>query len=430
MPQTQNKAVRGDMKYIIEEQTKNAVSKFLILTEILNVDCFEDYALKLCVIVCSRYKMEQKGTLLQICSPLLIKQVELIDESAMENMACNENFVSTNFDWTFFINKLEFDADKDIKQLEENAVLNRITHTINETMLPHCEMNGLHFACRVLLFSSIVNTPASRMVENFVNDLCAQTEYPVPHDLEVRVMRTLASIHDSQTSSKEILETIIQILGCMCVSKSMFEMIRFVISARSLQRNDEIRYRCKGRPSLADKVKQLTLQEKTNVKYDMSFAEWQAAQRFATTMSPRMQRLLYFMRVQVETMPLEVYLNYFEEPIARRAVSSVIGHIEARTIIELLQLIRCYSHNIKVLIDFRTTVLLGLPQSVRQKLNMAQVLQLYISCYQHASIREECFREFANSYNYSIRNNCDIFRAKNAFELDAVLKTLHQSIFD
>ena len=93
-------------------------------------------------------------------------------------------------------------------------------------------------------------------------------------------------------------------------------------------------------------------------------------------------------------------------------------------------MVRCYSHNITALIDFRTTVLRGFSQSVRQKLNMAQVVQLYISCYQHVSIREECFRSFTNSFNYSIKANCEAFREKHPFDIDAVLKTLQRSIFE
>ena len=430
MPTAKSEVARG-LKYIVEEQTKNAVSKFIFLSELINVDCFEDYALKLCVVVCSRYKMEQKGALIQLCFSMNIKEIELIDNTAIDSVASNETFVATNFDWTFLLNKLEFDPKKETTRLASDPVIIALKSTVESTMLPNCDMPLIYFTCRILLFSSIANTPASRMVENFINDLCKKNEVPTPHDLEVRVMRTLASIHDTQKSSKRIIESILLVLEHMCVVDSLNEMVRFLISERAMQSQDEIQVRKQqGRPSLQQKAKSITLQEKNDVKYDMSFAEWQASQRFSTNMSHRMQRFLYFIRVQVGPLELPIYLQFFDESVARRARDSVVGHIESKTIIEVLQLVRCYSHNINALIDFRTTVLLGLSQTVRQKLNMAQVVQLYISCYQHASIREECFRSFTNSFNYAIKNNCEIFREKHPFDIDAVLKTLQKSIFE
>lgn len=430
MPSTKNEVVRG-LKYIVEEQTKNAVSKFMFLSGLINVDCFEDYALKLCVIVCSRYKMEQKGALLPLCSSMNIKEMDLIDNTAIDSVVSNETFVATNFDWTFLLNKLEFDTEKETTSLENDPVITALKTTVESTMLPNCNMPPIYFTCRILLFSSIADTPASRMVENFINDLCKKNEVHAPADLEVRVMRTLASIHDTQKSSKSIIETILLVLEHMYVNDSLNEMVRFLISERAIQSHDKIQVRKQqGRPSLQQKARSITLQEKTDVKYDMSFAEWQASQRFSQSMSHRMQRFLYFIRVQVQPIELPIYLQYFDEGVARRAKESVVGHIESRTIIEVLQLVRCYSHNITDLIDFRTTVLLGLSQTVRQKLNMAQVVQLYISCYQHVSIREECFRSFANSFNYTIKCNCEAFCEKHPFDIDAVLKTLQKSIFE
>ena len=86
--------------------------------------------------------------------------------------------------------------------------------------------------------------------------------------------------------------------------------------------------------------------------------------------------------------------------------------------------LRLYTNNIKHLIDFRVQCLEGLNVKSRQRLSPAQILQLYICCYQHVSTRDRCWRSMLPVLNHSIQRACVLFRAKFPFEVEAVVRSV------
>ena len=65
-----------------------------------------------------------------------------------------------------------------------------------------------------------------------------------------------------------------------------------------------------------------------------------------------------------------------------------------------------YLKNIQHLIDFRVQCLDGLNISTRKALSLAQIVQLYVCCFQHESIRDKCWKSVLPVLNHSIQNAC------------------------
>jgi len=83
-----------------------------------------------------------------------------------------------------------------------------------------------------------------------------------------------------------------------------------------------------------------------------------------------------------------------------------------------------YTNNIKHLIDFCLQCLDGLNIKARQELWQAQILQLYISCFQHESIRDLCWRAVLLVLNHTIQHACVLFREKYVYEVEAVVRSV------
>lgn len=59
---------------------------------------------------------------------------------------------------------------------------------------------------------------------------------------------------------------------------------------------------------------------------------------------------------------------------------------------------------------------------------MPQILQLYVCCYQHPSIRETCWRTVVPVWNFTIENACNKFREKYEYDVDSVVQTITRSV--
>ena len=86
--------------------------------------------------------------------------------------------------------------------------------------------------------------------------------------------------------------------------------------------------------------------------------------------------------------------------------------------------LRLYTSNIKHLIDFRSRCLQGLNARARQELHLTKVLQLYIACFQHESVWEQCWKYILPNMNHTISCACRDFRAQYPYEVTQVVENL------
>jgi hypothetical protein len=104
--------------------------------------------------------------------------------------------------------------------------------------------------------------------------------------------------------------------------------------------------------------------------------------------------------------------------------------IDVGCVCDVLRNLRKYNGEIACLIDFRHKCLFGINEKTRQEISLTQVMQLYISIYQHPSIVESCWRQIVPIFNHTIRTNIEEFKNKNPYQVSEVLKNLVQSILD
>jgi len=93
-------------------------------------------------------------------------------------------------------------------------------------------------------------------------------------------------------------------------------------------------------------------------------------------------------------------------------------------IIHTILSLRVYQKNIEHLIDFRTRCLEGLSVGTRKALSLAQVLQLYVCCFQHESIRDRCWKAVLPVLNHSIQVACAKFRETFRYEVHAIIRSI------
>lgn len=107
--------------------------------------------------------------------------------------------------------------------------------------------------------------------------------------------------------------------------------------------------------------------------------------------------------------------------------NGTVDSIDQYAVSKLIRSVRIYKHSINNLIDFRVQCLAGLSATTRLNLSLADVVQLYICCFQHRSIFEYCWKQVVPVMNHTIQHSCERFRSAHAFDIDAVVRTLVDS---
>ena len=127
-------------------------------------------------------------------------------------------------------------------------------------------------------------------------------------------------------------------------------------------------------------------------------------------------------------MPPEVYREFFSAVVADRVVASQVESIDTACLVKLIASIRTYKHIIPNLIDFRVNCLSGLSVSTRNNLTLGQVVQLYVCCFQHRSVREEAWRSVVNVWNHSVASACQDFIDANKFHVQSVVRMMVDAV--
>jgi len=158
--------------------------------------------------------------------------------------------------------------------------------------------------------------------------------------------------------------------------------------------------------------------------YELTFDSWCSQKKFATTTGLNVQRLLYFINAQTIPVDFGLFPDYFTPAMTSHLALQELTTIDIAPINAVIASLRLYTNNIKHLIDFRAHCLDGLNIKARQELSQAQILQLYICCFQHESIRDRCWRAVLPVLNHTIQRACVVFREKYPYEVEAVLRSV------
>ena len=416
-------ALSGDR--ILFEQIRTVAKKYIHFCEKINVDCLKDVNCLKCILSLSRYASSLDRTI-ELCNGLESSSAAL-DKDSMQSMQfleeLSEDFTSS--DWRNLFGCLELAVDVNEKQIFENKIFTSLWSAFEESNVP-VSSNSIFNVIMFWLHMNPMKTPATKMCENYLSQVCQAEMSQAPHDLDIKVMRCLTSFHDNHLDTLQMQEALQLALKNLCVKESFMNVVKTVLDEKICEKPSQHITKASSRPRLSKIVSQLTkTHSSTNAT---TFENWSCLCKFGTNTSLRMQHLLYFMRVQVAKIAPEIYSLFFNPKIIDAVLNSHVEVIDSEPIVMCLRTLRTYHYKIDSLLEFRTECLSALPISTRQNLKQNQVLQLYIASYQHDSIREDCWWALLQTkITYNLRNNIQAFCNKHPFQVEAVVRALHEA---
>ena len=247
-------------------------------------------------------------------------------------------------------------------------------------------------------------------------------------DVELRCLRAITHFKDTMDDEDAYTNMLPLMMRCFEVDETFFRGIDSVLRKGS-QIESTTNNVLKTRPCLQAYAKQAVKQRREIVS-DQSFYNWKTQVSFSVTTSTHLQKLLYFIHSQQMSPTIEKYSRLYDKAVLQRAEGKMIDNVDIRIILHVIDSLRCYENNIKHLIDFRTKCLIGLNIKTRQELDLITILKLYIACYQHESIWEECWKHIIPVMNHTIATACKNFRTTYPFEIDEVLQNLIKCILN
>ena len=299
------------------------------------------------------------------------------------------------------------------------------------------EVGGLHGIANAgtatvlvcLLHTLPANTPISQMLERFV----VATEAVPPRDVEVRCLRTASHFMDVVVTDAAHQASLARVIACMHTRDVFTTDLQYVLQQEEALRAAELAEEAAqldaaaGRPSLRRIVSRV--QHERAFNSTQTFANWCSQMQFGVTTSLHGQLLLYFCCAQTVEPDIALYRDMYTDTIIDRVSrrNNTVDVIDRYAVSRLIRSVRIYKHSVSNLIDFRVNCLAGLSVTARSKLSLAEVVQLYICCFQHRSVFDYCWKQVIPVMNHTIHDSCNKFRQSHVFDIDAVVRTLIDS---
>lgn len=417
----------GVFEQIVFEQAKTAIRKYVLVCESLNVDCLYQHSFIGVAILMSRYSVDIERSwnlFLRFCDSTAHDLVEMPSADDINDLASQ----FSNADWKHLFENVEISSEISEDDFYNHPILQILLKCMQECGLPFPPISKVQVVAKFFLTTCPSGTPAARMCENYMSAELQKYERAVPHDLELRVMKCLSMFHDYKVDTIEMQNTHYFVLERLHILPNFLDSVRLALNERA---ENVILFQSQkknsARPRLSDYVQQV---QKSQQHYDSTFKHWTAILKFGINTSVRMQRILYFLRVQTDPIDRNVLTQHFIEKLVDNVMSSVVDTIDPEPIISCIKTIRTYKHRIQSLISFRTECLCALPVSIRNNLKAASVLQLYIAAFQHESIRSICLQHLLQTkISYNLQKNLLEFTKNNAFEIEPVIHALIDALY-
>lgn len=426
-------------------QNNNTLQKFCDVCKRMNLDPLQEFALPLVVLLMSKSKhyytiAEKYANIKQIEAPdsvfSFLEHVDMKSENAQKSCISSFNSMS---DWIILFSylKLKFDGALHT-ELEKNAVIQRMIFALSESQITsgsHANnvsgsnnvasagMSKLEIALWALLYMSPCTTPAGKMLERFYTSINDNAT-----DVELRCLRALSLFKDTMDDEDAYTKTLPLMMRCFQVNENFARGVDSVLR-KSAQIEPTTNNVLTTRPCLQNYAK-MAVKQKRDVVSEQSWYIWKTQISFSVTTSLHLQKMLYFIHAQTTPASVQKYAPLYDKAVLDRAAGTMIDNVDIRIILRVIDSLRYYENNIKHLIDFRAKCLTGLNLKTRQQLDLITILKLYIACYQHESIWEECWKHVIPTMNHTTITACKSFRHSFLFEIDEVLHNLIKCILD
>ena len=429
----QNKCLHANKKTdLIVTRNDGTLLKFCDVCKCLNLDPLHAQALPIVVLFMSKSK--HCAQIVQAyCSTVEANDMESLlamldiqgEQSQIVQKQC-EAKCNNMSDWLQLLKFLRISAPNTAALVfaESNPTVQRMQKALAEANFyatADKKLTQTQVALWALLYTSLRCTPAGKMLEKLHADVTEQGP-----DSELKCLRTLGMFKDNVDDENAYAKTLVVVMCCFTVAEG-FE--RSVASVLRQTKKDQEESKLQGtalrstRPLLRTYAEN-AIQQRHLIISQRSWEEWRDEILFSVTTSKYLQKLLYFICAQPVQADIESYQMWYNEKLLARAAEVKINTIDLQAILAVIDSLRLYTSNIKHLIDFRAKCLHGINAKMRQELHLTQVLQLYIACFQHESVWEQCWKHILPVMNHTISVACKEFRAKYPYEVTEVVQNL------
>jgi hypothetical protein len=408
-----------DLELYMEQKT---LLGYVKICRVFNFDPLNSISLHLILILMS--KNPDRAAVLQSFLQLLPEEQRSalhFDEDAWSQFNNNESDHLTSIsDWVtlFKYIKLIKMSSEEMQNLTNDP---RVQVFLNSMIAANTAQDpvNLEYVVKSMLSVTLMNIPAAKMFERFV------MSHSNTRDVELRSLRTVNDFTDNCSHMPQEVQqnTFIVLLRHVCLTPDFVQDVADIID--TCAKEHEVRSQSTSKKfSIREHISKNI--NTSTVQYVHTFENWCSQQKFSVTTSINLQRMLYFMRAQVIQVPEHVFLKYFDPSFVGKFATGTIHQIDESVIIFVIKSLRVYHNNINSLLDFRTKCMLGLNTTIRAALTLPVVLQLYVSIWQHESIREHCWRSIIGVYNHTIASSCETFRQQHKYEYEGVLESMVQ----
>jgi len=252
-------------------------------------------------------------------------------------------------------------------------------------------------------------------------------------DAELRCLRAMTSFKDTKDDEEATTRTMPLVMQCFSVHPDFTRSVATVLRKRMLEIEDCQDHHSQPSRQLLRTYASQAVVKSNGTSREQSWKKWVNDVVFPVNTGSHMQRLLYFFCVQPVAPNLAVYEKLYTQELCARSKTVSIDAIDVSALKMVIDSLRQYTSNMKVLIDFSARCLQGINEHRRQNLSLVQLLQLYVACYQHDSVWKELWRHVLEPVpvlNHTIVSDCAVFRATHAYEATAVAENLVRSLVD
>lgn len=384
----------------------NSMRKYMRFCEFFNLDALNPACLKVAFILGS--KLSKKEELVQMlceeASPvLMVDNLNLIPKGL--------EIMSVMSDWCNVLSYMTLPP----KITFDDKVISAMISALYEAKLS-CSPDILpHFSAMAVIYISLSNVSTSHMLQR-----CMQRFEIFDKDVEIKCLKISNYFNDKNLSVQDMTKFYVMVTSHIQASQPYFNVLRNVMKEQDLGMKETVNR--PRRPSLRAILQQIHRDNK--LQSSESFESWASNLRFSVTTSTQLQRLLYFIHVQTCKPNPASYSHLFSLDTLNRLNGKTVESIDVETVCSVIAGLRSYQQNVKKMVDFRTSCLMGLSMTQRQALSSVMVARLYICVYQHDSIWEACWRSVHPTLNQTICSARNQFIKKHDFEIEPILQTM------
>ena len=425
---------------LVKTINSNSISRFCEMCLLLNIDPLQKWSLHLIIILMCKNShpmevakkfaqdiqhaecvknIENSPQMYDLCSTICSTMTDWISLFGFLKLKVAKN---PHEDLTHVSNAGEIDAHSLLlSEVETNDCLKRMTHALTEAQVVGEDLTPIETALWAFIYMSPRTTPAGSMLERMYSSI-----NPNARDSELRCLRAMSIFNDKVDAT--FTENMSLVLRCFDTKENFPRIVESV-----LRQKKELVMTTRGEKPIRPLLRayaQSAVHSKILKTSSENWSIWRGKANFPITTSTYVQKLLYFICVQIHTPDANEYQSLFHADLLKRVGAMKVAEIDVACVIEVMNNLRTYNGEITNLIDFRHKCLFGINEKARQQLTLTEVLKLYISIHQHPSIIETCWRHVVPIFNHTIRMNIEEFKNQHTYQSSQVVKNLVRNILD